>query len=153
MAHPIIPQLLALATPIAQALGLEVVDAVFQTSKSPPVLRIDIRNLQADTGLQDCEQMSRALEEPLEASGLLEGAYVLEISSPGTARQLTHDREFVAFKGFAVLVKTYAPHNGKKEWQGNLQGRDDQNIYLAQKGKAIAIPRQLVANVHLDDAS
>lgn len=153
MAHPIIPQLLELATPLAQELGLEIVGAVFQTSKRPPTLRIDVRNPNADTGLQDCERMSRALEEPLEASGLFEdAAYVLEVSSPGTTRQLSSDREFVAFKGFPVLVKTYAPYNGKKEWVGRLNGRDDNQVYLSQKGKVVTIPRDLVANVHLSDA-
>ncbi|MEM8641862.1 MAG: ribosome maturation factor RimP [Cyanobacteria bacterium P01_G01_bin.54] len=153
MAHPIIPQILELATPLAAKLGLEIVGAVFQTSKRPPVLRLDVRNPQADTGLQDCERMSRALEDPLESSGLIDGAYVLEISSPGIARQLSRDRDFISFKGFAVLVKTHAPHNGKQEWQGNLQGRDAEKIYLTQKGKRIAIPRELVAEVQLHDAA
>ncbi|MDJ0548531.1 MAG: ribosome maturation factor RimP, partial [Microcystis sp. M49637_WE12] len=60
MTHPLIADLLHLATPIAENLGLEVVDIVFQTNKRPPVLRVDIRNLAGDTGLEDCEQMSRA---------------------------------------------------------------------------------------------
>ena len=59
MTHPVIPAILELAQPIARGLGLEVVDAVFQTNKRPPTLRIDIRNLQQDTGLKDCEALSR----------------------------------------------------------------------------------------------
>jgi ribosome maturation factor RimP len=42
MTHPLIPDLLHLATPIAENLGLEVVDIVFQTNKRPPVLRLSI---------------------------------------------------------------------------------------------------------------
>ncbi|WP_072623076.1 ribosome maturation factor RimP [Spirulina major] len=151
MAHPLIPQLLELAAPIAEQLGLEVVGAVFQTSKSPPVLRIDIRNLTGDTGLNDCEQMSRLFEAQLDATDLIPGAYVLELSSPGVSRQLTTDREFTAFQGFAVVVKTYAPYDGKKQWPGRLQRRDSEHLYLSQKGKTIAIPRQAIATVQLDD--
>ncbi|MGB0564555.1 MAG: ribosome maturation factor RimP [Spirulinaceae cyanobacterium] len=153
MAHPIVPQILELATPLAADLGLEVVGAVFQTSKRPPVLRLDVCNPQTDTGLQDCERMSRALEAPLEESGLIPGAYVLEVSSPGITRQLTCDRDFLSFKGFAVRIKTDTPHNGKQEWQGNLQGRDADHVYLTQKGKVIALPRERVAHVELHDAS
>ena len=151
MAHPLIPDIVACATPIAESLGLELVDVVFQTNKKPPVLRIDIRNLERDTGLEDCEQFSRAFDPQLESENLIPGAYVLEVSSPGTTRSLTLDREFVAFRGFPVVVKTYAPYKEKKEWRGNLQQRDDEMIRLTQKGKAIAIPRELVAKVQLDD--
>lgn len=150
MTHPLIPQILELATPIAKRLGLEVVGAVFQTNKRPPVLRIDVRNLQTDTSLDDCEKMSRALEEQLDATQAIPDAYVLEISSPGTSRQLLSDREFIAFKGFPILIKTFSPYEGQKEWRGQLQGRDDQTVYLNQKGRAIAIPREVIAKVQLD---
>ena len=153
MTHSVIPQIIELATPLAASLNLELVDAVFQTNKKPPVLRIDVRNQQGDTSLENCEQMSRALEAQLDLTELIPGAYVLEVSSPGISRTLNTDREFIAFKGFEVLVKTFAPYKQQKEWQGNLQGRDSETIYLNQKGKAITIPRNLVAKVQLADNS
>lgn len=151
MTHPLIPQIIDLATPIAQGLGLEVVDAVFQTNKKPPVLRVDIRNQSSDTSLTDCEMMSKSLETTLDNLELVPGAYVLEISSPGIARVLNTDRDFIAFKGFAAIVTTYTPYEGQKEWRGNLQERNEREICLNQKGKAITIPRELVAKVQLDD--
>ncbi|MBD0344430.1 MAG: ribosome maturation factor RimP [Coleofasciculus sp. Co-bin14] len=151
MTHPLIPQLIDLATPVAEQLDLEVVGAVFHTDRRPPVLRVDIRNRFGDTSLDDCERMSRALEEQLDATDIIPDAYVLEISSPGISRQLTTDREFISFKGFAVIVMTSEPYEGHKEWRGKLIGRDETGIYLNQKGRAIAIPRQLVTRVQLDD--
>lgn len=151
MTHPLIPQLLDLATPVAENLGLEVVGAVFHTDRRPPVLRVDIRNCSSDTSLDDCERMSRALEEKLDAMDIIPEAYVLEISSPGISRQLTTDREFISFKGFSVIVQTSEPYEGHKEWRGKLIGRDDTGVYLNQKGRAIAIPRPLVTRVQLDE--
>ena len=153
MTHSLVPQIIDLAKPIAQKLNLEVVDVVFQTNKNPPVLRIDIRNILQDTGLEDCEQMSKTLEAQLDATALITGAYVLEVSSPGITRNLTTDREFITFKGFSVLIKTFAPYKNQKLWKGKLQGRDEKNVYLNQKGKTITIPRDLVAKVQIDDAS
>ena len=150
MTHPIIPQILELATPIAEQLGLEVVEIVFQTNRRPPVLRVDIRHLNRDTGLDDCEQMSRTLEEILDSSDVIPGAYVLEISSPGTSRQLATDREFIAFKGFNIMVKTEPPYEGRKEWRGKLQERDETTIYINQKGRAIAIHRECITSIQLD---
>ncbi len=151
MTHPVVPQIIELATPLAQELNLALVDAVFQTNKKPAVLRIDVRNLSTDTSLEDCERMSRALEAQLDLAEIVPGSYVLEVSSPGISRTLSTDREFVAFKGFPVTVKTFAPYKQQKEWLGNLQGRDETTIYINQKGKAIAIPRELVAKVSLTE--
>jgi ribosome maturation factor RimP len=151
MAHPLIPQVIELATPVAEALGLEIVGAVFQTNQSPPVLRVDIRNSQIDTSLDDCEHMSHALELALDESNLIPDAYVLEISSPGISRSLLSDREFISFKGFPVEVTTAEPYEGRAAWTGQLIRRDEVAVYISQKGKSVAIPRQLVHRVQLID--
>lgn len=151
MAHPLIPQIIDMATPIAETLGLDLVGAVFHTNQSPPVLRVDIRNVEQDTSLEDCERMSRALEASLDATDLIPDAYVLEVSSPGISRSLTTDREFISFKGFAVIVALTEPYEGHKQWQGLLVRRDDDAVYLNQKGRTTAIPRNFVAKVQLDE--
>jgi ribosome maturation factor RimP len=153
MAHPLIPQIIDLASPVAEGLGLEVVGAVFQTNQSPPVLRVDIRNPEQDTSLDDCERMSRALEAALDATDIIPDAYILEISSPGISRHLSSDREFISFKGFPVLIETTEPYEGKKSWQGKLLKRDEEAVYINQKGRAIAIPRSLITRVQLEEQS
>lgn len=154
MTHPVIPQVMELAAPVAAGLGLEVVGAVFQTNHSPPVLRVDVRNPQADdTGLDDCEQMSNALGEALEASGLLPDAYVLEVSSPGVSETLVNDRDFSVFRGFPVEVQLTGPYKGKRVWSGKLVERNDEKLRLNQKGRAIALPRELVDTVQLTQDS
>lgn len=151
MAHPLIPKILDLAAPIAASIGLEVVGAVFYTNQRPPVLHLEIRNPNQDTGLEDCEQMSRALEEQLDTTGLIPDAYVLEVSSPGISQFLSSDREFISFKGFPVLVKTSEAYKGRTEWQGKLIRRDETTVYLNQKGRQVAIPRAMVTQVQLRD--
>lgn len=151
MAHPLVPQIIELAAPVASELGLEVVSVVFHTNQSPPVLRVDIRNPQQDTGLEDCERMSRALETRLDEVDIIPDAYVLEISSPGISRQLTSDREFISFKGFPVSVTTNEPHDGQKEWRGQLIRRDETKVYLNRKGRIVEIPRALIAKVQIEE--
>lgn len=151
MTHPLVPPIIDLATPIADRLGLEVVGAVFQTNQSPPVLRVDVRNLSGDTGLDDCERMSQALEAALDSSNILPSAYVLEVSSPGISPELTSDRDFTVFKGFMVEVQLAEPHKGKQSWVGQLVRRDDNAIHLSQKGKAIHLPREIVTTVQLSN--
>jgi ribosome maturation factor RimP len=151
MTHPLVPQIIDLATPVAEELGLEVVGVVFHTNQRPPVLRVDIRNAQQDTGLDDCERMSRALEASLDGSDIIPDAYVLEVSSPGISRQLTTDREFISFKGFPIIVSTSQPYDGQQEWIGQLIRRDEISVYLNQKGRIVEIPRTLINRVLLDE--
>jgi len=154
MTHPLVPQVIDLAAPVAQRLGLEVVDAVFQTNQSPPVLRLDVRSLhQEDTSLDDCEKMSQALEAVLDTSDIIPDAYVLEISSPGISDQLTADRDFSVFKEFMVEVRLSEPHKGKQTWVGQLVRRDEKSVVLTQKGKPLALPRELVEWVQLSNES
>ncbi|HYW19587.1 MAG TPA: ribosome maturation factor RimP [Nodularia sp. (in: cyanobacteria)] len=151
MTHPLVPQIIDLATPVAVELGLEVVGIVFHTNQRPPVLRVDIRNPQEETGLNDCERMSRALEASLDAAEIIPDAYVLEVSSPGISRQLITDKEFISFKGFAVIVSTSQPYDGQQELIGQLIRRDETTVYLNQKGRVIQIPRTLITRVLLDE--
>jgi ribosome maturation factor RimP len=152
MTHPLVPQIIDLATPVAEELGLEVVGVVFHTNQRPPVLRVDIRNPQQDTGLNDCERMSRALEASLDGSDIIPDAYVLEVSSPGISRQLTTDREYLSFKGFPVIVFTSQPYDGQQEWIGQLIRRDEISVYLNLKGRVVEIPRTLISRVQLNES-
>ncbi len=150
MTHPVVSQVIDLAIPVAETLGLEVVGAVFQTNHRPPVLRIDIRNPTQDTGLNDCEQMSRAVEPVIDAANLLPDAYVLEVSSPGVSRFLNSDRDFKSFKGFTVEVSITKPDQTHQQLKGSLIERDETHVTINQKGKITRILRSLVTQVQLE---
>ncbi len=152
MSHPLIPTILDIATPIAQDLGLEVVHAAFHTNQSPPVLRLEVRNPGADTSLENCEQMSRALDAQLDERSAIPDAYVLEVSSPGLSNTLESDRDFISFKSFAVAVDLTERHKGKKHWEGTLVGRDEDHVRLSQKGRIVKLPRLLIQTVQLTDS-
>ena len=153
MTHPLIPSILELADPIAHNLHVEIANIIFQTNKNPPVLRIDIQGIAGDTSLDDCEKMSRQLEETLDAENIIPCAYILEISSPGIGNNLKSDREFISFKGFPVIVETDTLFKQKTQWEGTLQGRDEQFVYLNCKGKISKIPRDIVKSVQLYNPS
>jgi len=150
MSHPLIPQIFQIAEEVASPLGLEVVNVVLNTNKSPVVLRVDIRNPDQNTGLDDCERMSRSLEPILDEMDLIPDAYQLEISSPGVERQLQDDRDFIAFKGFMVTVTTVIADEGKpKSWSGHLISRNETHVSISVKGRVVNIPRDQCDRVEL----
>ncbi len=59
--------------------------------------------------LGDCERVTRAAGAAIEARGLVPGAYVLEVSSPGIDRVLKSPREFDVFRGKPVRVRLGDP--------------------------------------------
>jgi ribosome maturation factor RimP len=93
--------------------------------------------------------MSHALEEALDREDFITHAYVLEVSSPGIDRQLSSDREFIAFRGFTVTADTNPPYKGKPSWTGQLVKRDQQVLVLNLKGRSVSIPLEQVVKVEL----
>ena len=96
--------------------------------------------------LDDCQLLSEKLGSILDKEPLINGPYILEVSSPGIDRVLKKDKDFVREAGKAVDVTLYAPINGKKFFTGILQGRDKDSLKLANFEP---IPREKVAQVRL----
>ena len=149
MAHPIAEKLLPLAQPLAQSLGLEILCVTFQTNQSPPILRLNIRNQSQDTGLDDCEKLSRMLDELFEQHQLIPDAYVLEISSPGLSDVLSDDRDFMTFRGFPVIAMTRETYKGQREWMGQLVEKTDTSLKINLKGRIMSIPLDIIEQVTL----
>ena len=78
--------------------------------------------------LDDCKVLSEKLGEILDKENVIEGAYILEMSSPGLDRVLKKDRDFVREAGKKVDVTLYAPIDGKKNFTGVLEYRDKDNL-------------------------
>lgn len=90
------------------ALGYELVECRVSGSKARPVL--DVRIDRVDGGsvqVGDCEQVSRSLEQVLDAAPqVIAGRYVLEVSSPGIERPLKALKDWRRFVGRRATVKS-----------------------------------------------
>lgn len=89
-------------------LDYELVDLRFGGSRTRPVLdiRIDVRG-GGKVSVGDCERVSRALSERLDAApDVVAGRYVLEVSSPGLDRPLRTARDWRRFVGRRATVRS-----------------------------------------------
>lgn len=104
----VISEILKLAEAQAAPMGLSVVEARFSQQGKKRTLEVTICRRGGRVSLTDCEDLSRSLERALDelTPPLIEGAYLLEVQSPGLERQLKSRREFEIFSGNQVLVKT-----------------------------------------------
>ena len=120
---------LALAEPIAEKLGLYVVDVSSKKESGERYLRIFI-DKEGGVGIDDCEAFSREIDPILDENDPIPEAYNLEVSSPGVDRKLETEREFKYYIGREVDVKLYKALDGIKEFTGILSGFEDDTVFI-----------------------
>lgn len=98
----------------------------------------------------DCEAVSRKVSDLLDQADPIEGSYTFEVSSAGAERPLKRPSDFERFLGSPVLVKTYKPKDGRKEFAGVLAGYDNGAVLLDMGGaEPLRFEKPELALVHL----
>ncbi|GEM_PF-120224 len=145
-----------MARPLVEARGLNLVDVEYQKEGENWFLRIFIENPEEDLLLKDCEVINKILGTELDRENFIDRSYILEVSSPGIERPLKTEQDFKDHTGELVFIKTYAPFQGQKEFEGTLKGfkdkdEDDEEVRVQLKIKegVISIPFSKIANAHL----
>ena len=100
--------------------------------------------------IDDCQALSERLEKVLDEKDIIEGSYILEVSSPGLDRQLKKPRDFVREQGKKVDVTLYAPVDGTKEFTGVLEGYDEDAKTVTIDGRAWPLEKISVIRLHID---
>ena len=141
----------ALAQPVAEALGLGLWDVRFLKEGATWYLRIFI-DKPGGVSIDDCVDMTHALNPVLDEADPIEQAYCLEVSSPGIERELTRDEHFEAYRGAKIKVRTIRPVDGARDFNGTLEDFDDGQITLrTADGAGISFQKKEVSWVKLDD--
>jgi ribosome maturation factor RimP len=105
--------------------------------------------------VDDCAKLSRALSEFLDNEDLIEGEYVLEVSSPGIDRPLTRITDYSRWSGHEARIELVAPDAaGRKRFKGKLLGLDGNDVVLDVDGtrKSFAFRAIAEAKLVLTDA-
>ncbi|MDO4379269.1 MAG: ribosome maturation factor RimP [Clostridia bacterium] len=141
----------AIAQPIAEKLGLQIWDIRFLKEGTGWFLRIFI-DKDGGVGIDDCVEMSRALNDPLDEADLIEQAYCLEVSSPGVERELVRDEHFQKYIGEKVKLKTIRPVDGKREFSGILESYDDGLVTVRFEDESgLSVTKKETSWIKLDD--
>jgi ribosome maturation factor RimP len=99
--------------------------------------------------IDDCENVSRALNVRLDEEDYIDDAYILEVSSPGLTRKLTKPRHFLQSMGSEVEIGTYKPIDGSKEFEGVLKGYEDGLITIDADGNSLNFREEDVSQIRL----
>ncbi|MET0405695.1 MAG: ribosome maturation factor RimP [Cystobacter sp.] len=95
--------------PIVAGEGLELLEVEFIREHEGWVLRLFIDKPGGRVGLDECSQVSRAVDTVLDVEDMVPHEYNLEVSSPGVNRPLKKPAHYERVKGQRVKVKTFGP--------------------------------------------
>ena len=132
--------------PLAASVGMEVVDIELkhEGSRGGRVLRVYL-DKEGGPAMADLSKVSRSLSDLLdENDDVVEGAYSLEVSSPGVNRPLKRPEHFSRFVGKRVRVRTREAIDGRRAFLGNLSAVTAQCIAINQDGRSWEIPFSII---------
>ncbi len=147
-----------LITPIVSDFSLELVDLELKGEGRRQVLRVFIDKPGGVT-LDDCAEVSREISALFEVEDPIEGAYVLEVSSPGLDRPLKKLRDFERAVGKLVKLRTHelldpdGRGHQRKTFVGEVLGVDGTQVKLRQtdkRGGVIALAFEAIAKANLE---
>lgn len=138
-----------LLAPIMEENNYELVDVEYVKEAGNWYLRVYI-DKEGGITLEDCELVSRKMNDLLDEHDYIADAYIFEVSSPGLGRQLKKDKDFKRSIGQEVEIKLYKAMNKQKEITGYLMDFDDENLLIElENEEQIEIKRSDIAVVKL----
>ena len=154
-----IARLIQIVEPEASALGLDLVRVKMMPSEAGDGTQaLQIMAEDPATGqliIDQCAALSRRVSDridALEEAGeiLIEGAYHLEVSSPGIDRPLTRAKDFGDWLGHEAKVTMVKEWGGQRNLRGLLTGFTGDEVTIAdRKAGETTVPRAQIHSAQL----
>lgn len=143
--------LASLVQPVVDRLGFALVRVALIGGKSAQTLQVMAEDpATGQLTLDQCADISRALDPVLEEADPIPDGYRLEVSSPGIDRPLTRPADWDRWSGHAVRVVVDPPIAGRKRFEGVILGLADGAARLETgKGDEVALPLAGIAAAKL----
>lgn len=141
-----------LALPVIEQFDLQLIDIEFVKEGRDWFLRVYI-DKENGVDIEDCALVSEQLSAKLDEEDPIPQNYFLEVSSPGAERPLKTKQDLKNSIGKNIFVKTYAPIEDEKAFEGKLLSFDDEiltlELTIKTRKKLIEIQYDMVANARL----
>ena len=118
-----------LLEPAIAALGYELWGLELNVRPRHSLLRIYIDAPQGIT-VDDCALVSRQASAVLDVSDPIQGAFTLEVSSPGWDRPLFRASQYELYKGSRVKIRLARMIDGQRNLDGRIVGADEDGVEL-----------------------
>ncbi len=129
--------------------GYELVEVEFGQHGHHWILRIFV-DREGGITLDDCTAVSQLLNPLLDASDLIDGSYMLEVSSPGFERPVRKPEDFRRFAGERIKIRAHLPVQGRKRFTGVLTGIVEDMVTVDCDGEHFDICIDNIQRANLD---
>lgn len=121
----------AMIEPALESMGFSLVQIRFTDGGGKRTLQVMAEPLKMRLmTVDDCADISRVVSAMLDAEDPVQGAYDLEVSSPGIARPLVKLKDYERFAGHDIKLETVLPIEGRRRFKGMLLGAEEGVIRL-----------------------
>lgn len=150
--HEILERITPVIENTAMRFGFIPVEIEFVKENHRWFLRIYLYSSEKDVTLDDCENVTRSLNDFLDE--LIPVKYYLEVSSPGLERKFKSDKEFLIFKGRRISLKLREALEGETEiiFKGEIVDWDDNEgltFFRFDDGQELKIPKENIKSAKL----
>lgn len=128
-----------------ETLGYELEYTEYVKEGESKIYRVVIDKVGESLTTDDCEIVSRKIEDVVDSLMARDEAYVLEVSSPGLERALKNNKLYKKYIGNNVRIKLYKKVEDAKELVGTLVESEEDYIVLLVEDKQIKIERENIA--------
>ena len=141
--------------PVLEDLGFRIVRVKIQGGGSADrIVQLMAERPDGSISIDDCETISKRISPVLDVADPVQGAYRLEISSPGIDRPLVRRSDFERWAGHLAKVELARPLDGRKRFKGKLEGFEDGEVRMtADTGEHgiqhIGLPVHLISDARL----
>lgn len=121
------------------------------TGRTQLTLQIMAERPDKTMSADDCAALSKILSPILDEADPIEGAYALEVSSPGIDRPLTRLKDYHDWQGYEARLDLNQVIEGRKRFKGVIAGVDGENVCLDIEGEeeTALIPFAWIASAKL----
>ncbi len=137
-----------LVIPIIEAGNYELVDVEYVKEGADYYLRV-YADKDGGINIDDCVEISRALEKRLDEEDFISDAYILEVSSPGLTRPLKKEKDFERSIGKKIEIKLYKGIDGLKEFEGILKDFDKDSVTVLTDDEEMKLSRTEISMIRL----
>ena len=125
---------------VIEALGCELWVLELQAGGKTKLLCIYIDRAGGGVGIEDCERVSRQSSAVLDVEDVINGEYILEVSSPGMDRPLYELSQYEQFIGEDISLRLRFPYEGRRNFKGRLTGVDGDEIIVVATDHEFLFP-------------
>ncbi len=129
--------------------GYELIDLIIQHQGSKELLQFFV-DKEGGISLNDCEILTKKIDSVLTMEDLIDGAYILEVSSPGIKRVLKKPEHFKRFVGERACIYLKTPLEKRGRFTGLIESATDKDFVLDDGTNKFTFTYDNVKKANLD---